>query len=701
MIRTILDTSVKYLPGVGEKRAVLLGSQCNIYTYKDLLYYFPYKHLDRTRFYRTTEVREEMPYIQLRGRMGTFRTEGEKRKKRLIATFSDRWGVVQLVWFNSISRIQEIYKPGQEYIVFGKPARFGSTYTIVHPEVDKADDPKARHGGTFYPIYSTTEKLRKAGLTSRTLCDLVANCLDIVMGKMQETLPDYLIQKYHMLPLEDALRSMHLPANAEMLRRATLRLKFEELFYVRLRMRYLHGLRQTNTPGYPLTRVGDSFMSFFNNVLPFELTAAQKRVVSEIHHDVKSGRQMNRLLQGDVGSGKTIVALLAMLLAVDNGCQAALMAPTEILAHQHYETLSVLVKPLGLQIELLTGSTRMREKNRIVTELESGKVSIVVGTHALLENYVAFHKLGLAVIDEQHRFGVSQRSVLWEKGGECPPHILVMSATPIPRTLAMTLYGDLDVSVIDELPPGRTPIETRHCYEENFAPVHFFMLEQLQQGHQIYVVYPLIEESEKLDLQSLQEGFARMKECFPAHRVGMVHGRMSAQEKEEQMAAFSSRDTHILVATTVIEVGVNVPNASVMVIQNAERFGLSQLHQLRGRVGRGAARSYCILMTPQKISADTRRRIEVMVATTNGFEIAEEDMKLRGHGDLEGTRQSGIGVDFKVANLTKDGRVVQFCTKLVDEILGADPLLQHPANAVLLREIRESLEHEKDWGVIS
>ena len=701
MINRVLDTPVKYIHGVGERRAILLANQCGIRTYRDLLYYFPYRHIDRTRMYRVVEINEYMPYIQLRGKIKYFTSEGSGSKRRLIAKFKDSTGTIDLVWFNALQNVKSRYKIEREYVVFGKPSRYGDTYSIVHPDVEDPLLDRISYAGGLYPMYSTTERMRKGGLSSRAMSDLIVKCLDLVKNSLTDPLPDYITRHYGMLPLWEALCGVHIPKDQNTLRRATLRLKAEEIFFIRLRMRYILSQRQHEVRGFLLPKVGDHFMKLYEEKLPFDLTKAQKRVMHEIHEDLQGGRQMNRLLQGDVGSGKTIIALLTMLLAIDNGYQACLMAPTEILAQQHYETITKLLEGIDVKVELLMGSLSSSEKVRIAWSLESGETDMVIGTHALIQDYVRYKCLALAVIDEQHRFGVYQRSVMWDKNDAHPPHILIMSATPIPRTLAMTLYGDLDVSVIDELPPGRKPIVTKHIFEDRRSEMNFFLLDQMKMGRQIYVVYPLIEENERLELTSLQEGLRRMKEAFPAHTVGMVHGRMKPAEKEEQMNLFVSGKTDILVATTVIEVGVNVPNASVMVIENAERFGLSQLHQLRGRVGRGSAESYCILVTSRKLSEDTRRRIDVMVYTNDGFKIAEEDLRLRGHGDMEGTRQSGVGMDLKISNLAKDARVVRFCVNLVDAILKEDPLLKMPKNAPLKEQIVEALRRTKDWGVIS
>lgn len=699
---SILDTDIKYLPGMGEHRSKLLAKEIGVRTYRDLLYYFPYKHIDRTRIYKTIEVNEHLPYIQLKGVVISKSVEGEGHRRRLKAIFRDPYGEIELVWFNSVNHFRDILKVNTPYLIFGKPSRFGSTYSIAHPEIDDLKTSNTPYAGKLFPMYSTTERMKKVSLTSKVIGDLVSKLLDILKDKLPDTLPSYIVEHYNMLPLYDALRQIHTPDDEDMLRRASARLKAEEIFYIRLRMRYLKELRQQASRGFVLGKVGSEFRRLYGEVLPFDLTDAQKRVVREIHADLQSGRQMNRLLQGDVGSGKTIVALLTMLLAVDNGHQACMMAPTEILARQHFESLSHLLAPLNTTVRLLTGSTRARERREIIDGLADGTIHILIGTHALIEEYVQFRSLAVAVIDEQHRFGVHQRSVMWDKGGDiAPPHILIMSATPIPRTLAMTLYGDLDVSVIDELPPGRTPIHTVHYYESKRSDLNFFIRDQIVEGRQVYVVYPLIEESEKMDLISLEEGFLALKEAFPTRRIGMVHGRLKATEKEEAMTLFASGQLDILVATTVIEVGVNVPNATVMVIENAERFGLSQLHQLRGRVGRGSKQSYCVLMTGNALSEDSRRRIGIMVETTNGFRIAEEDLKLRGHGDMEGTRQSGVGIDLKIANLAKDGRIVQFCVNLVEQILSEDPTLRHPRNTLLHQHLTEILKTEKDWGIIS
>lgn len=696
----ILSTDITFLKGVGEKRAKVLERELGIKTWKDLLYYFPYRHIDRTRIFKINELRMGMPYVQLQGKLLGFVEEGTRYRKRLKAYFEDDTGTIELVWFNSIQYILRSSRVGETYTIFGKPNLFNNTFSIAHPEMELANSSK-QSIGRLYPMYNTSERMKKSFLTSKTLSELLGQLLQEVRGKLYETLPEYIVQEYSMLSHAEALEMVHFPTDANMLQRASARLKMEEIFFFALRMRYLHTKRKGESQGFVYHNVGEKFHSFYRNGLKFELTNAQKRVVKEIHADMQSGFQMNRLLQGDVGSGKTIVAVMAMLLALDNGFQACMMAPTEILAQQHFNTLRSMLEPHGVNVALLTGSMKARERRPVIEDLASGKIDILVGTHILIQDYVVFHNLGLAVIDEQHRFGVYQRSVLWEKSRGLNPHILIMSATPIPRTLAMTLYGDLDVSIIDELPPGRTPIHTSHARECQRIEVNRFVHQQLLQGRQIYMVYPLIEESEKLDLQSLEDGFENTQAAFPAHKVGMVHGQMKPDDKESEMRKFVAGETHILVATTVIEVGVDVPNATVMIINSAERFGLSQLHQLRGRVGRGSQQSYCILMSADNISETSEQRINIMCDSTDGFYIAEEDLKLRGHGDLEGTTQSGTGISMKIADLAQDSRMVHFCTNLVEHILSEDPDLLLPKNALLRYRLLEDLKDEKDWGLIS
>lgn len=691
-----------YLPGMGDVRASTLRSELGIATFGDLLEHYPYRHIDRTHIYSTGEIREEMPYVQLKGIIIDPHVEGEGRKKRLVARFSDSSGEVELIWFNSIKFIQKQIKPNVEYIIFGKPSRFGLGWSIVHPELDDAASQRFK-AGTLFPVYSVTEKMKKVGISIKVLRDAISRLIDIVRtNHLPDTLPDYITKGYNMLSRWEALEAVHFPTDEDRLRRAIMRLKAEEIFWIRLRMRYIAEKRHTEEAGLPVHGVGHFFNKFFNEKLPFPLTKAQERVVREIYDDMRSGSQMNRLLQGDVGSGKTMVALLSMLVATDNGYQSCLMAPTEILAIQHAATIRSLLGDLSINVALLTGSTRKKEREKIHQGLRDGSVHIIIGTHALIEENVQMNRLGLAVIDEQHRFGVEHRSKLWDKNRIIPPHVLIMSATPIPRTLAMTLYGDLDVSVIDELPPGRTPIETTHRYPAHKSEVYRFMEQEIDNGRQAYVVFPLIEESEKTDMKNLQTGYEELKSRFPNIPIGFVHGKMKSKDKEEAMKRFVSAQDKILVSTTVIEVGVNVPNATIMLIEDANRFGLSQLHQLRGRVGRGAAKSYCILMTDYKLSDNGKRRMEIMTESTDGFFIAEQDLKLRGQGDLEGTQQSGVGGVLKMANLAKDGRIVQFVSNLIDEILSKDPTLTaDPLNAPLHKTLSEYMEKNRDWGQIS
>lgn len=693
------NRNITYLPGVGPKRAELLRKEMNIVSYEDLLYYFPYKYIDRSRYYNVREIREDMPYIQLKGRIVSFDYAGEGRSRRLVALFSDGTGTLELVWFRGCRFVAEKLKLHTDYIVFGKPALFGSRFNLAHPELDTPDRAEKVAGG-LSPYYNTTEKMKSNFLNSKAIQTLQHTLLETVGDRLPETLPAAILARTGLTDLNRALHDIHFPPSPERLKQAQLRLKFEELFYIQLNLLRTARIRRQKFKGIPFPKVGEHFHTFYDRFLPFPLTGAQKRVVREIRADLGSGRQMNRLLQGDVGSGKTLVALLSMLLAADNGCQACLMAPTEILARQHYATLLELLQGMDIRVALLTGSTRKKERNRILPALADGEIQWVVGTHALIEEGVNFHRLGLAVIDEQHRFGVEQRSKLWSKGPNVP-HVLVMTATPIPRTLAMTLYGDLDVSVIDELPPGRKPIQTLHRYDNQKGMLYDFLRREIDRGRQAYVVYPLIEGSEKTDYKNLEEGFELFRQVFPRYRVAMVHGRMKAAEKEAEMQRFVSGEAQILMATTVIEVGVNVPNASVMVIESAERFGLSQLHQLRGRVGRGAEQSYCILVSGYKLSADTRKRLEILVASNDGFEIAEADLRLRGHGDLEGTQQSGQAIDLKIANLATDGQLLQLARDLASEILDADPDLVAEANRPLRTRLQQLFRRKIDWGMIS
>lgn len=697
----ILKRDILYLKGVGEHRASILAKEMEVKTWGDLLYRFPYRHVDRTKVYTISELLDDMPYVQLVGEIVGFVEEGTRGRKRLKAYFKDATGVIDLVWFKSTSYMLRTLKLHTQYVIFGKPSRYGTTFSIAHPEIELANSPMSSVG-RLYPMYYSSERMRRAGLTSRAVGDLQKIILSEVRGKLEDTLPEYIVGNYQMLSLGESLEMIHFPTDARMLQRAQARLKMEELFFLSLRQSYIHKQRKEVSTGFVFESEGKAYWGFRNNGLKFKLTGAQERVVGEICADMSSGRQMNRLVQGDVGSGKTVVALLSMLVAIDSGYQVCMMAPTEILAQQHYESLSRMLSDVeGLKVALLTGSTRAKERRAILTELERGEIDILVGTHILIQDYVVFHNLGLAVIDEQHRFGVGQRSVLWEKSRDITPHVLIMSATPIPRTLAMTVYGDLDISVIDELPPGRTPIVTSHAYNHQLSEVYGFIKQQLDEGRQCYVVYPLIEESEKSDMMSLEEGYHEFSDAFLAHKVGMVHGKLKPEVKEEEMRKFASGETSILVATTVIEVGVDVPNATVMVITSADRFGLSQLHQLRGRVGRGGHQSYCILMSDDAIGQTSLRRINILCQSTDGFYLAEQDLKMRGAGDLEGTQQSGVGSSLKIASLSEDGRYVQFCNNLVEHIFTEDPELELPKNAKLKERLTGMLENEKDWALIS
>jgi len=690
---------LQYLAGVGPKRAELLAKELELRTFHDLLHYYPFRYIDRSTIHHVNEVNGEMPYIQLKGRFITFTTVGEGARKRLQALFSDGTGTIECVWFNRVKAIRDSIKTGTEYIIFGKPALFGHHYSIAHPEIDVYKPEAAPQG--LMGVYNLTDKLRNRQISSRVLQKLVGNLLNTpVVQHINETLPEHILASRHLMPLNEALINIHLPGSIQAMQKAQLRLKYEELFYLELNiLKYIKG-GNDKRPGFVFPIVGTNFNDFYTHVLEFPLTDAQKRVIREIRNDMKSGMQMNRLLQGDVGSGKTIVAFMTMLIAIDNGYQACIMAPTEILATQHYETISTLADKIGLNVALLTGSTRKKERESIHERLLSGELNIVVGTHALIEDTVKFRNLGMAVIDEQHRFGVAQRAKLWKKNST-PPHVLVMTATPIPRTLAMTVYGDLDVSVIDQLPPGRKPVTTLMRYEKDREAMYHFIGGELRKGRQAYIVYPLIEENEKLDLLALEEGYEIVKETFPHYRVTYVHGKMKPAEKDHQMELFASNQSQILVATTVIEVGVNVPNASVMVIENAERFGLSQLHQLRGRVGRGADQSYCILMTKHELGRDTRHRLEVMTKTNDGFVIAEEDMKLRGPGDMEGTQQSGVAFNLKISNLAQDGQILQMARDDAEAVLRNDPDLSTPEGKMMDRHIHELFNKQLNWSQIS
>ncbi len=690
---------IKYLPGVGPQRAKLLADELGIHTVADLLYYFPYKHIDRTRLYYIHELRGDMPYVQIRGEILSFETQGEGRKRRLVAHFTDGHGLVDLVWFQGIKYVTGRYKLHAPYIIFGRPAAFNGVINIPHPDIDPADEISLSSMG-LRPYYNTTEKMKRGGLNSRSIENFTTTLFKRLEQPLTETLPAWLVQQLGLMSLDEALRGIHYPTSADELTRATYRLKFEELFYVQLNILRYSRDRHRKCRGAVFSRVGTNFMDFYERRLPFRLTGAQMRVIREMRTDMGSGRQMNRLLQGDVGSGKTLVALMTILLALDNGYQACIMAPTEILAEQHLHTFRSFLGDMPVSVELLTGSVKGKRRAAILEGAQSGALQILVGTHAVLEDTVQFARLGLVIIDEQHRFGVAQRARLWTKS-EFPPHVLVMTATPIPRTLAMTLYGDLDVSVIDELPPGRKPIETVHQYDNRRETLYRGIRRQIDAGRQVYVVYPLIQESEKIDLRNLEEGYEQLCKVFPDCSISRVHGKMKPAEKDEEMKRFAAGETQILVATTVIEVGVNVPNASVMVIENAERFGLSQLHQLRGRVGRGAEQSYCILVTKFQLSADTRKRIEIMVETNDGFEIAEADLKLRGPGDLEGTQQSGVAFDLKLANLARDGQVLQLARDVAGRVLDDDPQANRPENAILWARLQALRKSHVDWSAIS
>ena len=695
----LASRDIKYLSGVGPQRASVLNKELNIYSLHDLLYYFPYKYVDRSRIYYIHEIDGTMPYIQLKGEILGFETIGEGRQRRLIAHFSDGTGIVDLVWFQGIKFLVGKYKVHQEYIVFGKPSVFNGRINIAHPDIDNASELKLSTMG-LQPYYNTTEKMKRSSLNSHAIEKMMSAVVQQLREPLPETLSPAILTEHHLMPLTEALMNIHFPANPELLRKAQYRLKFEELFYVQLNILRYAKDRQRKYRGYVFETVGEIFNTFYAKNLPFELTGAQKRVLKEIRRDVGSGKQMNRLLQGDVGSGKTLVALMSMLIALDNGYQACMMAPTEILANQHFETIRELLYGMDIRVELLTGSVKGKKREAILTGLLTGDVRILIGTHAVIEDTVNFSSLGLVVIDEQHRFGVAQRARLWTKNAQ-PPHVLVMTATPIPRTLAMTLYGDLDVSVIDELPPGRKPIVTIHKYDAHRVSLYQSVHRQIAEGRQVYIVYPLIKESEKIDLKNLEEGYLHICEEFPDCKVCKVHGKMKAAEKDAQMQLFVSGEAQIMVATTVIEVGVNVPNASVMIIENAERFGLSQLHQLRGRVGRGAEQSYCILVTGYKLVEETRKRLEIMVRTNDGFEIAEADLKLRGPGDLEGTQQSGIAFDLKIADIARDGQLLQYVRNVAEEVVDADTTGIRPENEILRRQLKALRKTNVNWASIS
>lgn len=696
----LLSQDIQYLPGVGPNRKKILTTELGISTFGDLLMYYPYKYVDRSRVYTIRELTGDMPFIQVKGRILSFETfEMGPRKERVVAHFSDGTAVMDLTWFNGGKFAKKTYKVNTYYVVFGRPTVFNGRINVVHPDIDPAEGFEFSGMG-LQPYYSTTEKSKKGSLTSRAIEKLTKSLVEKVCDKLPETLPDFITGKLHLMPRGEALRIIHYPKNAKELERARLRLKFEELFYVQLNIvRYASDQRRKYR-GYTFNRIGDNFNGFYHNNLPFPLTGAQKRVIREIRHDMGSGRQMNRLLQGDVGSGKTLVALMSMLIALDNGFQACIVAPTEILAEQHLATIQEFLKGMDIRVELLTGIVKGKRREAVLEGLKNGEIKILVGTHAVIEDTVQFAQLGMVVVDEQHRFGVAQRAKLWSKNTN-PPHVLVMTATPIPRTLAMTLYGDLDVSVIDELPPGRKPIVTQHFYDNRMTSLYDGIRKQIKLGRQVYIVFPLIEESEKIDLKNLENGFEVLQQVFPEFRMSKIHGKMKPKDKEEEMQRFVSGETQILVATTVIEVGVNVPNASVMVILDAQRFGLSQLHQLRGRVGRGAEQSYCLLVTGVKLAEDTRKRIDIMCDTNDGFRIAEADLKLRGPGDLEGTQQSGMAFDLKIADIARDGQIVQLARDEAQAIIDDDPTCEKDKYAILWNRLKELRKTDINWAAIS
>ena len=697
----LLHQDIMYAPGVGPKRKEMLSKELGIQTFGQLLEHYPYKYIDRRHIYRISELLESMSFIQVKGRILSFESfETGRRSKRLVAHFTDGHGILDLVWFSKTQYVTKNYKIGEEYIVFGRPTVYGGRFQISHPEIEPAQNVQLSTMG-MQPHYHTTERMKKAGFTSRAIEKIATGILDRMTQPLAETLPPYITGPLHLISRDEAFRLIHHPQDASSLDKAKFRLKFEELFYVQLNiLRYASDQRRKYR-GYVFSRVGKLFNGFYNDCLPFPLTEAQKRVVREIHADMKSGRQMNRLLQGDVGSGKTLVALLSMLIALDNGYQACIMAPTEILAEQHLGTIQEFLRGMdGIRVEMLTGIVKGKRRQEVLSQLADGSIHILVGTHAIIEDPVQFFRLGIAVIDEQHRFGVAQRAKLWNKSVN-PPHVLVMTATPIPRTLAMTIYGDLDVSVIDQLPPGRKPVYTEHRYDDQLTSLYQGIRRQIKAGRQVYIVYPLIKESGKIDLRNLEEGFLTMKEVFAEFRLSKVHGQMKPQEKEEEMQKFLSGETQILVATTVIEVGVNVPNASVMVILDAQRFGLSQLHQLRGRVGRGAEQSFCILVTTRKMSKETARRIDIMCSTNDGFQIAEADLKLRGPGDLEGTQQSGLAFDLKIADIARDGQIVQLARDEAQKIIDSDPTCEKAEHALLWQRLAALRKTNINWGVIS
>jgi ATP-dependent DNA helicase RecG len=697
-----LDTNITYLPGVGPKRAELLNKELNIFTYRDLLYYFPYKYIDRTKFYKISELDPDLPFVQIKGVINGYSTEGRGAGKRLVADLQDDTGSIKLVWFKGVKWITQSYTPGNEFIVFGKPGIFNGMVNIIHPEIEASSKVAERLTSALQAQYSTTEMLKNHFLTSKAVSKLIGTLLKQIKFRLPESLPEWIVTKYKLMELHQALHKIHFPSDPDELEKARYRLKFEELFYIQVNLIRFKNNRNRKIKGFVFSTVGDNFNNFYFNNLPFKLTEAQKKVMKEIRRDLGSGKQMNRLLQGDVGSGKTLVALMSMLIAVDNGYQACIMAPTEILANQHFETISKMLEGIDVKVRLLTGSSKKSLRKEIADSLLDRSLNLLIGTHALIEENVRFDNLGLVIIDEQHRFGVEQRARLWQKSLN-PPHILVMTATPIPRTLAMTLYGDLDVSVIDELPPGRIPVKTMHFYDSEKNKVFGFLRSQIAEGRQVYIVYPLIKESEKMDYKDLEDGWDTISRVFPPpdYCISVVHGKMPTATKEASMKLFKDGKAHFLVATTVIEVGVDIPNASVMVIESAERFGLSQLHQLRGRVGRGAKQSYCLLLTSVKLSKESISRIEVMLRTNDGFEIAETDLQLRGPGDIEGTMQSGIPFDLKISSLSKDGQLIEYVRNIAEDLLSKDPLLESTENLVLVIELKRLFSKRQSWSNIS
>ncbi len=703
MSNNFLNNPIEYLKSVGPHKAEMLKKELHIFKYYDLLTFYPFRYVDRTKFYKVKEINADLPFVQLRGKITHTKMVGEKRAQRFVAVFADETGNLELVWFQGAKWISEKIKPHQtnEYIVFGRPSLFNGSFNISHPEIELVSAENTTFASALQAVYNSTEKLKARSLDTKGIARMQKSLAALIRNNIPETLSKTILDRFQMLSREEALKQIHFPLNAEILKKSEFRLKFEELFFIQLKLLKQKGLREKTFRGFVFSKVGDYFNNFYSDYLPFQLTNAQKRVIKEIRLDMGSGKQMNRLLQGDVGSGKTLVALMNILIALDNGFQACLMAPTEILANQHFETISELLKPLNINVGILTGSKRVKARRLIHEQLQSGEMQILIGTHALLEDVVQFKNIGFVVIDEQHRFGVAQRAKMWAKNAQSP-HMLIMSATPIPRTLAMTLYGDLDVSVIDELPPGRKPIQTVHRFDNHRDRVFGFLREQITLGRQIYIVYPLIKESETMDYKDLMDGYESITRAFPMpkYNVSIVYGQMKADAKEFEMQRFVKRETHIMVATTVIEVGVNVPNASVMVIESAERFGLSQLHQLRGRVGRGADQSYCILMTSYKLSSEGKLRMETMCRTNDGFEIADVDLKLRGPGDMSGTIQSGV-LDLNIADLAKDAQILHAARNMVIELLSEDPNLEKPENSRIAYQFALSNTSRTNWSRIS